>query len=142
MSHPADSLSARSDNVSPGTQPLCLVRHCLTRQTASLAGQTMSDPAHNLSEPANTRQIVRCLRMLTHARSYLNPRGSLRVRSIDRLDRQSIGDPLGLDRSTRSKVDRGSLRARSIARLDRKSIGDPLGLDRSIDSIESRSGIP
>ncbi|MGB0478598.1 MAG: hypothetical protein ACPGJJ_04545, partial [Parvibaculales bacterium] len=33
--------------------------------------------------------------------------GSLRARSIDRLDRKSIGNPLGLDRSTRSKVDRG-----------------------------------
>ena len=56
---------------------MCRGRHCLTRQTASLAGQThpasrLSDPAHNPSDPANTRQIVRCLRMLTHARSYFN----------------------------------------------------------------------
>ena len=141
MCHPADSLSARSDIVSPGRRPLCPVRHCLTRQTASLAGQTLSHladslsgradnvwpgrqclawhtaslagqthpagrpsdlAAHNLSDPAKTRQIVRCLRMLTHARSYLNPstpqpcRGSPRDRST-----RSIGDPLGLDRLDR-----------------------------------------
>ena len=63
-------------------------------------------------QPPKPRQIVRCLRMLTHARSYLNP------------SQPSVGDPRGLDR-----LDRGSLRARSI--------GDPLGLDRL-----DRSGIP
>ena len=117
LSHPAHSLSAWSDIVSPGRQPLWPGRHCL-------AEQTMSDPAHNLSDPANTRQIVRCLGMLTHARSYLNPLSGIPEGSID-------------------SIDRGSLRARSIDRLDRKSIGDPLGLDRStrLDSIESRSGL-
>ena len=51
LSHLADSLSGRADNVWPG-------RQCLTWHTASLAGQThpagrLSDPAHNLSDPAN-----------------------------------------------------------------------------------------
>ena len=41
LSHPADSLSGRADNVWPGT-------HCLTRQTASLAGQKMSGRADNV----------------------------------------------------------------------------------------------
>ena len=159
LSHPADSLSARSDIVSPGRQPLCPDRHCLTRHTASLPGQTLSDPADSLSgradnvwpgrhcltqhtaslagqaHPAKTRQIVRCLGMLTHARSYLNPPSGIPEGSIDSIDRgsprarstRSIGDPLGLDR--------GSPRARST-----RSIGDPLGLDR-LDRLD-RSGIP
>ena len=125
LSHPADSLSGRADNVWPG-------RQCLTWHTASLASHTqpagrLPDPAHNLSDPANTRQIVRCLRMLTHARSYLNPLSGIPEGSIDSIDRGSLrGDPLWLDRS--------------IDRLDRKSIGDPLGLDR-LDRLD-RSGIP
>ena len=110
----------------------------------------MCDPT-----PPKPRQIVRCLGMLTHARSYLNPltpstlcRGSPRTRStridpsgipegsIDSIDRGSLrGDPLGLDR--------GSPRARST-----RSIGNPRGLDRldrsgmpegSIDSIDRGS---
>ena len=80
LSHPADSLSGRADNVWPGRQRL-------TWHTTSLAGQThpagrLSDPAHILSDPANTRQIVRCLRMLTHARSYLNPEAQCVIESI------------------------------------------------------------
>ena len=52
LSHPADSLSGRADNVWPG-------RQCLAWHTASLAGQThpagrLSDPANNLSDPAKT----------------------------------------------------------------------------------------
>ena len=130
MFHPGDI-------VSPSRQPLWRGRQCL-------AGQTMSDPPHKLSDPAKTRQIVRCLRMLTHARSYLNPlnpQSGIPEGSID--STRSIGDPRGLDR-----LDRGSLRARSIGDplgLDRgsprarstRSIGDPLGLDR-----RDRSGIP
>ena len=88
LSDPADSLSGQADNVWPG-------RQCLAWHTVSLAGQThpagrLSDPAHNLSDPASTRQIVRCLGMLTHARSYLNPLSGIPEGSID-----SIGDPLG-----------------------------------------------
>ena len=41
-------------------------------------------------QPPKPRQIVRCLRMLTHARSYLNPLSGIPEGSID-----SIGDPLG-----------------------------------------------
>ena len=72
--------------------------------------------------------------------------GSLRARSIDRLDRKSIGDPLGLDRSI-DRLDRKSIGdPLGLDRIDstrlEKSIGDPLGLDRSLDSIESRSEIP
>ena len=40
LSHPAHSLSARSDIVSPDRQPLWPGRHCLTQHTASLASQT------------------------------------------------------------------------------------------------------
>ena len=110
LSDPADSLSGRADNVWPG-------RQCLTRHTASLASPThlaghLSDPAHNLSDPAKTRHIVRCLGMLTHARSYLNPLSGIPEGSIDSIDRgslrarstRSIGDPLGLDRLDRSRI--------------------------------------
>ena len=147
LSYFLSTLCSREDIVSPGRQPLCPVKQCLTRRTASLPGQTLSDPADSLSgradnvwpgrhcltqhtaslagqtHPAKTRQVVRCLGMLTHARSCLNPPSGIPW--------GSIGDPLGLDR--------GSPKARST-----RSIGDPLGLDRStrLDSIESRSGIP
>ena len=52
LSHPADSVSGRADNVWLG-------RQCLTWHTASLAGQThpagrLSDPAHILSDPTGT----------------------------------------------------------------------------------------
>ena len=110
-------------------QSLCPVRHCLTRHTASLSGQThpavrpsvrpsvrpagrpayyyyytLSDPAHNLSDPANTRQIVRCLRMLTHARSYLNP-----LQAGGGGGGRRRWDPLGLDRSIDSIESRSGI---------------------------------
>ena len=67
---------------------------------------------YNLPKPPKPRQIVRCLIMLTHARSYLNPRSGIPEGSIDPIDRgyprarstRSIGDPLGLDRLDRSGI--------------------------------------
>ena len=56
---------------------------------------------YNPPNPLKPRQIVRCLRMLTHARSYLNPLNPLSgipEGLIDSIDRGSLrGDPLGLD---------------------------------------------
>ena len=82
-------------------------------------------------QPLKPRQIARCLRMLTHARSYLNPLKPLSGIPEGSIDsNRSIGDPLGLDRLDRpgitagsiDSLDRGPLRARST-----RSIGDPLG---------------
>ena len=50
--------------------------------------------SYNPPNPLKPRQIVRCLGMLTHARSWLNPLSGIPEGSIG-----SIGDPLGLDRS-------------------------------------------
>ena len=59
-------------------------------------------------QPPKPRQIVRCLGMLTHARSYLNPldpRSGIPEGSIDSIDRGSLrGDPLKLDRLDRSGI--------------------------------------
>ena len=60
-------------------------------------------------QPPKPRQLVRCLRMLTHARSYLNPSTPHPL--------NPVGDPLGLDRLDRSGIPEGSI----------DSIGDPLG---------------
>ena len=73
-------------------------------------GGVWSDPT-----TPKPRQIVRCLRMLTHARSYLNPLNPLSGIPEGSID--SIGDPLGLDRLDRSGIPEGSI----------DSIGDPLG---------------
>ena len=123
LSHPADSLSGQADNVWPG-------RQCLTLDTASLDDHThpagrLSDLAHNLSDPANTRQIVRCLGMLTHARSYLNPRGSLslRARSIDSVRVDSRSSPERFP--TRS--------TRSINSIRSSSRGSPIDRVQSIE---------
>ena len=51
---------------------------------------------YNPSNPLKPRQIVRCLGMLTHARSYLNPSTPHPL--------NPVGDPRGLDRLDRSGI--------------------------------------
>ena len=72
MSHPAHSLSVRSDT--PGRPSVRPSGRPAGRPAGQPAGRpayyyyyyyycyyyyTLSDPAHNLSDPANTRQIVK-----------------------------------------------------------------------------------
>ena len=82
--HPAQSLSARSDIVSPGTQPLWPGRHCLTRHTASLAGQT--HPAVRPSGRPAGRPTTTTTTATTTATTNLiprqGPRGGTRVSSV------------------------------------------------------------